>query len=207
MLQQRSNNKFNLVLCELFNRHIHGPSSSQIQEVDGHYLIIHKFDGQTKRLLDEHDGTMDIDSYFTDNEDSDNESDSYSDNTGETVLSSISDFSMYYNGYYNDSINENNLGSHIIIRNYKNIISKPDYIKPEIAQCVVLQTHHSVAILKTIWIKLIQRKWKKIYKERQNIMRKRMSPSSLSTRELTGKWPHHCQHLPSIYGMLRNLSR
>lgn len=201
MLQQNLNNKFNLVLCELFNRHIHGLASSQIQEVDGHYLIINKFDGQTKRLLDEHDGTMDIDSYYTDNEDdSDNDNDN---DTNETVLSSISDFSVFYNDYYN----ETNLEPHIFIRNYENIISRPDYIKPEIAQCIILQTQHSVAILKTIWIKLIQRKWKKIYAERQSIMRKRMSPSSLSTRELTGKWPKHCQHLPSIHGMLSNLSR
>jgi hypothetical protein len=197
MLQQNLNNKFDLVLCELFNRHIHGLASSQIQEVDGHYLIINKFDGQTRRLLDDHDGTMDIDSYYTDN-DSDNDND-----TNETVLSSISDFSAFYNEYYN----ETNLEPHIIIRNYENIISRPDYIKPEIAQCIILQTQHSVAILKTIWIKLIQRKWKKIYAERQSIIRRRMSPSSLSTRELTGKWPTNCRHLPSIYGMLSNLSR
>jgi hypothetical protein len=197
MLQQNLNNKFDLVLCELFNRHIHGLASSQIQEVDGHYLIINKFDGQTRRLLDDHDGTMDIDSYYTDN-DSDNDND-----TNETILSSISDFSAFYNEYYN----ETNLEPHIIIRNYENIISRPDYIKPEIAQCIILQTQHSVAILKTIWIKLIQRKWKKIYAERQSIIRRRMSPSSLSTRELTGKWPTNCRHLPSIYGMLSNLSR
>jgi hypothetical protein len=202
MIQQNLNNKFNLVLCELFNRHIHGLASSQIQEVDGHYLIISKFDGKTKRLLDEHDGTMDIDSYYTDNEDNEDESDNDND-TNETILSSISDFSAFYNEYYN----EINLEPHIIIRNYENIISRPHYIKPEIAQCVMLQTQHSIAILKTIWIKLIQRKWKKIYAERQSIMRRRMSPSSLSTRELTGKWPTHCQHLPSIYGMLSSLSR
>ena len=202
MIQQNLNNKFNLVLCELFNRHIHGLASSQIQEVDGHYLIISKFDGQTRRLLDEHDGTMDIDSYYTDNEDNEDDSDNDND-TNETILSSISDFSLFYNEYYNEINSE----PHIIIRNYENIISRPDYIKPEIAQCVILQTQHSVAILKTIWIKLIQRKWKKIYVERQSIMRRRMSPSSLSTRELTGKWPTHCQHLPSIYGMLSNLSR
>ena len=93
------------------------------------------------------------------------------------------------------------------IRNYKNIINKPNYIKPEIAQCIILETQHSVAIIKTLWIKIIQRKWKTIYSERKIIMRRRMSTSSLSTRELTGRWPSHCIYLPSIQGMLYNLNK
>ena len=41
------NNRFNLVLCELFNRHIHGSPGDNIKELDGHYLLISKFNGQS----------------------------------------------------------------------------------------------------------------------------------------------------------------
>ena len=145
MLQQNLNNKFNLVLCELFNRNIHGISNNEIQEVDGHYLVISKFDGQTRRLLDINN-EYNIEDEFTDSDESDDENES-----NETFLSSISDFITFYNEYYND----NDLDPHIIIRNYENIITRPNYIKPEIAECIILETHHSVAILKTIWLKLI----------------------------------------------------
>lgn len=197
-----SNNRFNLVLCELFNRNIHGSPGDNISNVDGHYLLISKFNGQTKRLLDDEDD-FDLDSDFTDT-DTDTDSDTGSDT--DIILSNINEFTTFYNKYYTD-YNENDLEPHIILRNYQNIIARPDYIKPEIAECVILESHHCVAIIKTIWIKLIQRKWKKIYAERKNIIRKRMSQSSLSTRELTGRWPHHCIYLPSIYGMLRNLKK
>ena len=48
-----SQSRFNLVLCEIFNRNIHGASSNQIQAIDGHYLLIAKFDGATRMLLED----------------------------------------------------------------------------------------------------------------------------------------------------------
>ena len=182
-----NNSKFNLVLCELFNSNIHGSSNSTIGEINGHYLLISKFDGKTNRLLDS---------------ESDSESE-YNDSDSESELSTINDFVEFYNEYYNDSEVE----SHNILRNYQNIIARLDYIKPEIAECIELESQYSVAIIKTIWIKLIQRKWKKIYAERKNVIRQRAQFSSLKTRELTGKWPQHCLYLPTIRGILSNLKR
>ena len=127
----------------------------------------------------------------------------HSDNDSESVLSTINDFVEFYNEYYNDSEVE----PHNILRNYQNIIARLDYIKPEIAECIELESQYSVAIIKTIWIKLIQRKWKKIYAERKNVIRQRAQFASLKTRELTGKWPQHCLYLPTIRGILSNLKR
>ena len=180
-----NNNKFNLVLCELFNSNIHGFSNNTIGEINGHYLLISKFDGKTNRLLDSET-------------DYDSESDS-----DESELSTINDFVDSYNEYYNDG----ELEPHNILRNYQNIIARLDYIKPEIAECIELESQYSVTIIKTIWIKLIQRKWKKIYAERKNVIRQRAQFASLRTRELTGKWPQHCLYLPSIRGILRDLKR
>ena len=46
--------------------------------------------------------------------------------------------------------------SHNIYRNYDEIILNNNYIKPEITECIYLNTGHCVAIKKTIWVKLIQ---------------------------------------------------
>ena len=204
-----NNSKFNLILCELFNSNIHGSpyndnqdnqDNQYKQEVNGHYLVIDRFDGRTRRLLDINN-EYDIEDEFTDTDESDSDSTINSDFT----ISTIDEFAEYYNDDYLSCVISHNLEPHSIIRNYENIISKPDYIKPEIAECIILETQHCVAIIKTVWIRLIQRKWKKVYAERKNILRKRMSSASLSTRELTGAWPQHCRYLPSIYGILSNL--
>jgi hypothetical protein len=83
----------------------------------------------------------------------------------------------------------------------------PSESKLEIAECIYLPSYHCISILKTIWIKLIQRTWKKIYKERKLIISKRYHPNSLKYREIYGTWPNNCINYPSLKGMLSNLSR
>ena len=60
-------------------------------------------------------------------------------------------------------------------------------------------------IIKTIWLKIIQRKWKQVFAKRQHITKCRTSPSSISHRQVTGKWPEYCNNLPGLKGMLSNL--
>lgn len=94
-----------------------------------------------------------------------------------------------YNKMY--KLNCKLLTPHSYIRNYKNIInsSNINYIKPEIAECIVLPSGLRVSIIKTIWLRLIQRKWKRIYRERQEFIRKICRYSALKEREYTGRWP------------------
>ncbi len=181
-LQGNNNNntgRFNLVLCELFNKNIHGGTN---EPVDGHYLLLNKFDGTSGILINNED---DFEDDFE-------------------LMTTITEFAEYFNEFY--QVENYNLSKpHNILRNYDNIISRDEYIKPEIAECIILPTQHSVAIIKTIWIKLSQRKWKAVYAERVNIIKRRMLFSSLKTRELTGRWPSHCIHLPTIRGILHEL--
>jgi len=93
-------------------------------------------------------------------------------------------------------------GKHTIYRNYRNIIARLDYFKPEIAQCVYLESRHCVAILKTIWIKLIQRKWKKVFAERKRVLSERCGVRAIRIREVRGNWPTTCSYLPCLKGML-----
>ncbi len=73
---------------------------------------------------------------------------------------------------------------------------------PQVVQCIMLPGEECVAIIKTFWIRWIQRKWKNIYKTRLDIINKRKAPASLIYREYNGNWPLSCSRLPSIQGML-----
>jgi hypothetical protein len=80
-------------------------------------------------------------------------------------------------------------------------------IDKEIAECIYLPSYHCVAIIKTLWLKLVQRKWKNICKERKLCLLKRANPSALKYREIYGTWPNSCANYPRLKGMLSNLSR
>lgn len=95
---------------------------------------------------------------------------------------------------------------HPIIRNYIHIHSK---MVPEITECIYLPTGECICIKKTIWIRLIQRTWKKIYKLRQETNARRLLPRNLFYRGITGSWSTECTYSfsHSIRGMLSALSR
>jgi hypothetical protein len=85
---------------------------------------------------------------------------------------------------------------HDLYPNYRQIIIKPNYVKPEIVECIYLEPDdHCIAILKTFWLKIIQRSWKNVLKKRLIIQK---SLSGLKHREFTGKWPK----LPGLRGLL-----
>lgn len=92
--------------------------------------------------------------------------------------------------------------THRIFKNYKNVVSNETYIKPEIVECLDLSSGHRVAIIKTFWIKIIQRTWKKIFQKRQIIFEKRKMFSNLRHREIYGTFPNDCKYFPTIKGML-----
>lgn len=79
----------------------------------------------------------------------------------------------------------------------------------EIAQCMYLKSMHCVSIIKTLWIKIIQRRWKKVFKERQQCLMNRCKWSSITHRTIYGTWPSDCilNSTHGIQGMLYELSR
>jgi hypothetical protein len=113
----------------------------------------------------------------------------------------------YLNKQYKLLISQDNFITnkinHPIYKNYFNIVSRNNYIKPEIAQCIYLKSYECIAILKTFWIRLIQRTWKKVYKERQNIINKKMQLSAIRNREL---FIRHTT-FPSLKGMMYYLKK
>jgi hypothetical protein len=117
-----------------------------------------------------------------------------------------------YHGYVDGEINNHYL-SLIRFKNYDyNYINSfritdPSRYRLEIAKCLYLPSCHCISILKTHWLKLIQRTWKKIYKDRKQTLLLRSHPNSLKYREINGRWPNNCANYPTLTGMLSGLSR
>lgn len=111
----------------------------------------------------------------------------------------------YENRKYRENFDFATRKRHKIIRNYANIISRPNYIKPEIVECIYLVDGLCIGILKTMWLRLIQRTWKNIYKKQNETIRNRCSFKSLVYREIHGTWPSNCRSIPTLKGMLSYL--
>jgi hypothetical protein len=78
-------------------------------------------------------------------------------------------------------------GEHPIIRNYKKISSNKNYIKLDIVQDYYLSGNEHIAIIKTFWLKIFQRIWKKFYKNRKQLIKFYSNPKQLMKREINGK--------------------
>ena len=75
--------------------------------------------------------------------------------------------------------------------------------KPEIhVMKVDIDEHQTYNVaIKTYWLRLIQRSWKRVFQERKNIVRVRSQPYVLFHRQLTGEWIEG-KKMPGIKGML-----
>lgn len=67
----------------------------------------------------------------------------------------------------------------------------------------ILQLHISAegvhyVIIKTFWLRLVQRTWRRVCRERREMWKKRLTMGSLRTREITGKYPIGLRNLPVI---------
>jgi hypothetical protein len=79
--------------------------------------------------------------------------------------------------------------------------------KIEIMKLAVLEDQTYSVVIKTHWIRLIQRHWRSMLKKRNEIIRGRKHPAALLWREVTGKFPHGLNVFPSLIGLMRHYSR
>jgi hypothetical protein len=71
----------------------------------------------------------------------------------------------------------------------------------------ILQVHRlademCTVSIKTHWLRLVQRHWKKTYCKRRNMIRLRMTPQVQKYSQIHGKYPDCISRLPSLSGML-----
>jgi len=85
---------------------------------------------------------------------------------------------------------------HPLVKNYWNLLHHVKHGCIEIAQVVLLETGEYVAILKTFWLRIFQRKWRNILKERKRVIKERTRISSLLYRQYHGKFPPSCAYMP-----------
>lgn len=129
------------------------------------------------------------------------------------LIYTIIDIEEFYNDDYKDLINnikngyrrwimfmknQNNVISHPTIRNYYEIINAETSYKIDIIQDDTLTGGEQVGYIKTFWIKIIQRRWRKIYNERKKILKIRQSVFSIREKQMTGKWPKEARNWPKF---------
>lgn len=168
--------KYNLMLCELHNTTLHGMDEDSDPNIQSHYIVFDKYQPFNEDYFDVLD---------------DEPEEIYD---GATVMQRDIQFLKRLYVYQ--------IQNHTSpIRNYNYIISRPNYIKPEIGEVVLLPTLEEIAILKTFWLRIIQKKWKKVFQERKRILHLRSNPLSILHNRIYGKWADNCDYLPGLHGM------
>ena len=170
-------NKFCLLIPELYNKFIHGKTEDSDPDIDSHYIVLQTFN------------------FNTDSNNS-NRNSSIS-----NLFKHINEMCKFYKIYYRRNFYNLSLGNRSI-RNYNCMIKNSSYLDMEIGQIYYLKGGECVCIIKTFWIKIIQRAWKKIYQMRKKIYQLRNRPDSIMYRQLTGTWLDKYRYMPSIRGML-----
>lgn len=67
-------------------------------------------------------------------------------------------------------------------------------------------TNYTV-ILKTHWLRLVQKHWKKTFRERKRIMEERKSLRSIVAFRIYGKYQFGARSMPGLQGMMREYQR
>lgn len=145
-------NKFSFGLCELYNKKIHGyiPGVSD-PNINGQYLVIYGNNNSSTNDSDDTEDDVDINDMV----------DLYRLEYTKLILEPQY---QYQNQNNNVTVQIHGF-EHDLIRNYYNIVSNiNNYIKPEIFQKIYLSGTECCAVLKTFWIRIIQRSWKRVFR-------------------------------------------
>jgi len=155
--------KYELAFCVFFNAYIHGKDQNSSPNIDSHCLILHSVTMNTF----------------------------YNSQDFSTFLQMIDRSRYRYSRYI--QVNET-CREHVVIRNYKNAASKKNYISLEIIQHIELEGGgEHVAIYKTFWLRIFQRKWKKHHHYKMKLVRLLLKPRGLLMREIGRGHPHCLQ--------------
>ena len=72
----------------------------------------------------------------------------------------------------------------------------------EIMKLQIMSDYTYSVVIKTHWIRLVQRHWKKVFSARNDIINKRRTIQSIRSFELSGKYPAGLNSFPTINGMM-----
>jgi hypothetical protein len=81
-------------------------------------------------------------------------------------------------------------------------IMRLENTKVHIMKLCILEDETYSVVLKTHWLRLVQRHWKKVYQERKRVIRGRRNINNLRHRENYGRWTQGLNCLPNLNGIL-----
>jgi hypothetical protein len=91
-----------------------------------------------------------------------------------------------------------------IIRGYlyqTSLVRTPQLPQVDIIQ-LSIQNNYYTCIIKTFWIRIIQRRWKKVFAQRMQVLRMMGSIPSQRHFEICGKYPENVPPMPRLQGMM-----
>jgi len=194
--------KYYIGICELHHDLLHGFDENSNPNIKGHYLLMEKFNNFHKYIVNDV-----YNSRYTEGNHTDSDSDAEvvnSDDENENENPKLIDLYRYKYKILLKSHSFMN-SEHPLLRNYSNIIKSFYYIQPHIVECVYLPSPggECVAILKTFWLRIIQRTWKRVYKQRMAML---CSVPMMRLREIrSGGFVYEKIHIPGLRGMLHGL--
>ena len=189
-----------LMLCELYHPKLHGFNEKSDPNIFGHYMVAYIKDNE---MSDSESEYSDYSDYYSDEDDYTDDSD---DENDEVTLDNtiIQTYQNKYKNLVQNSLKFNINLEHKIVRNYINIVTKDNYITPHIGQRIYLSGDECVAIIKTMWLRIVQRCWKRVYKTRMQIITNiKRNPQYLLRREYNSKFSIR---IPTIHGMFWNFN-
>jgi hypothetical protein len=162
-----NNSKFKLAVVELYSPYRHGFHKGINTCVYGHHIINYSVDN--KEFYNELDDIENDLKY-----------------TNEMALEFLE------NVKYDT---RRNVVNHPTIRNYEKIMKNPKQYELHIIEPIDVSTGdrdvdvYSAAIIKTHWLRIIQRRWRNIRKHRINNMK---NIANIKHREINGNYPNNC---------------
>lgn len=89
---------------------------------------------------------------------------------------------------------------------YSYSVIRPSCEAIDIIKLNILPDDSYSVVLKTYWLRIVQRTWKKVYQERKRILINRRNAQVRQYYEIHGQYPSGMNVLPSLAGMLEQLS-
>jgi hypothetical protein len=204
--KSKQKSKYYIGICELHHDLLHGFDENSSPDVKGHYLLMEKFNNLHKYIVNDVYNSRYDDYEEEELENSDNSNSSIVDSDDEVENDNPKLIDLYRYKYSILLKSATFMNScHSVIRNYHNIIKSFYYIQPHIVECVYLPSPggECVAILKTFWLRIVQRTWKRVYKQRMAML---CSVPMMRLREIrSGRFVYEKIHIPGLRGMLHGL--
>jgi hypothetical protein len=86
-------------------------------------------------------------------------------------------------------------------------IVRVENAKIHIMKLCILEDETYSVVLKTHWLRLVQRHWKKTYNKRRQVIKGRRNLANLRHREIYGRWPNGLNNLPGLHGLMQEYKK